>query len=208
MELIDIVLILFGFSLLESINKQKKEKMTGGGRRKASVNIYNESLVSCKEGNMSNGSWDNQGKCSELGGGVHQICVKNISENAPSFSNSTGQPNWSDQRGKDNHCVCLGAWSLYNAKGQNKKENTLKCDAIPVDSLSIDYVSKFSQGWNKWNGIELENQIIDGVESLMNNCYDKNDTTGKHEKLRENYCNLAKDVKSLNNRQKYNELCL
>ena len=60
---------------------------------------------------MSNGSWDQNRKCSELGGGVHQICVKKISKNAKGFSESTGQSNWSDKRGHNNHCVCLGAWS-------------------------------------------------------------------------------------------------
>ena len=168
MELIDIVLLLVGFSLLESISKKKnKEKMTGGGNSKATENIYNEPLVSCKEGTMSNGSWDGEGKCSELGGGVHQICIKNISKNTPSFSKSTGQSNWSDQRGRDNHCVCLGAWSLYNAKGKSNNKKKLKCDAIPKDSLSINYVNKFRQGWNVWNGLELENQIVDGVEALI-----------------------------------------
>ena len=77
------------------------------------VNIYNEPLQPCGLKNMSNGSWDSEGKCSELDGGVHQICIKNISRNTPYFSSETGQTNWSDKRGRDNHCVCLGAWSLY-----------------------------------------------------------------------------------------------
>ena len=111
------------------------------------LNIYNQPLEPCRVGNMSNGSWDNQGKCSETGGGVHQICINNIANNTPNFSSNTGQTNWSDQRGQDNHCVCLGAWSLYNAKG-NKPTNVLKCDAIPKIALTTDYVSKFSQGWN------------------------------------------------------------
>ena len=42
-------------------------------------NIYNEPLKKCGTSSMSSGSWDSQGKCSELGGGVHQICVKNLS---------------------------------------------------------------------------------------------------------------------------------
>ena len=211
MELIDVVLILVGFSLLESISKKKnKEKMTGGGSSKATENIYNETLVSCKEGTMSNGSWDGEGKCSELGGGVHQICIKNISKNTPSFSKSTGQSNWSDQRGRDNHCVCLGAWSLYNAKGKNNNKKKLKCDAIPKDSLSINYVNKFSnsQGWNVWNGLELENQIVDGVEALIEECYDKNSNSVKHENLKNNYCNLSNQVNALRNRPKYNEICI
>ena len=43
---------------------------------------------------MDIGSWDTEGKCSELGGGVHQICVKNISNNTKIFQkkqdNQTG----------------------------------------------------------------------------------------------------------------------
>ena len=120
---------------------------------------------------MEYGSWDKQFKCSELDGGVHQICIKNIKKNAPNFSSNTGQSNWSDLKSDNhNHCVCLGAWSLYNNKNKNTKQNILKCDAIPKKSLSDKYVSKFSEGWNKWNGKEVPNQIVDGVNSLVNNC--------------------------------------
>ena len=48
---------------------------------------------------MSSGSWDESGKCSELGGGVHQICIKDIANSAQGFSSSTGQSDWSNQRG-------------------------------------------------------------------------------------------------------------
>ena len=43
-------------------------------------NIYDEPLKPCGNSNMSSGSWDSEGKCSELGGSVHQICVENISK--------------------------------------------------------------------------------------------------------------------------------
>ena len=33
---------------------------------------------------------------------------------------------------------------------------------------------KFTEGWNKWNGFEVDNQIIDGVNSLVNNCITDN----------------------------------
>ena len=167
------------------------------------LNIYDEPLEPCRENKMYNGSWDNKGKCSELGGGVHQICVKNIANNAKEFSKITGQSNWSDNRGINNHCVCLGAWSLYNSKKDNKNK-ILKCDSIPKVALSKNYVSKFSEGWNKWNGLELSNQIIDGVEGLMNNCY-LNDKKSKN--LKKNYCNLAKDVNVLKDRDLYKKLC-
>ena len=136
------------------------------------LNIYDEPLEKCKEKNMHNGSWDSKGKCSEVGGGVHQICVKDISKNAPKFSKKTGQSDWSDNRNGNNHCVCLGAWSLYNSKSNQSNKKMLKCDAIPKISLSKKYVSKFSEGWNKWNGLEVNGQIKDGIESLVENCYD------------------------------------
>ena len=56
----------------------------------------------------------------------------------------------------------------------------MKCDAIPKISLSDNYISKFSEGWNKWNGLELENQIIDGVESMVKDC---SKTTKKNKKF-------------------------
>ena len=156
---------------------------------------------------MSSGSWDNEGKCSELGGGVHQICIKNIASNTSGFSSKTGQTPWSDERGEDNHCVCLGAWSLYNVKGENNNK-VLKCDAIPKIALSQNYVSKFSQGWNKWNGLEIKDQIKDGVESLFENCYDFNNINSKNSKnLKKNYCEFAEQVKSLKDSELYNKVC-
>jgi hypothetical protein len=171
------------------------------------LNIYDEPLQRCKVGSMSNGSWDKGGKCSELGGGVHQICINDIANSTDNFSYKTGQSDWSEERGTDNHCVCLGAWSLYNAQGRAAKTNAniLKCDAIPKVALSNNYVSKFSEGWNKWNGLELNNQIKDGVESLVQNCYNKGDS--KSEKLRKNYCKFAKKIHTLKDTDTYRELC-
>ena len=192
-------IIGIGFLLvLFSENKQK-----GGNNM---LNVYNNKLKPCGNKSMSSGSWDNEKMCSEKDGGVHQICIKNISKNTPKFSSTTGQSNWSDKRENDNHCVCLGAWSLYNKKKQKKtKKNILKCDAIPKISLSDDYISKFSEGWNKWNGLELENQIIDGVESMVKDC---SKTTKKNKKnLLKNYCKFSKKHKTLNNTKFYKSNC-
>lgn len=167
------------------------------------LNIYDEPLQPCGTSSMSSGSWDSEFKCSEKGGGVHQICIDNIANNAPQFSESTGQSNWSDKRGNDNHCVCLGAWSLYNTK-PTKTGKKLKCDAIPKISLSNRYVSKFSEGWNKWNGYEVSDQIVHGVESLVSEC-DKGDNQSK--KLIKNYCNFAKHNSSLNKTPMYKRKC-
>lgn len=171
--------------------------------RDYNTNIYNEPLEPCGTPEMSRGSWDNEYKCSERGGGVHQICLNNISKTIPGFSKLTGQSDWSDNRGDDNHCVCLGAWSLYNTK-HIIEDNAVKCDAIPKAVLSNRYTSKFSQGWNKWNGLELSNQIKDGVESLVENCY-KNDT--KSQNLINNYCDFAKKNETLKDTEVYNKYC-
>lgn len=179
------------------------------------LNIYDEPLEKCQDSSMSSGSWDSEGRCSEIGGGVHQICVKNIAQNTPKFSQKTGQSNWSDKRGTDNHCVCLGAWSLYNSQtsdnsnshNSNSKKKVLKCEAIPKISLSENYVSKFSEGWNKWNGLELDDQIKNGVESLVENCYDDTKNNTKNEKLKKNYCNFASGNKVLKNSDTYRKLC-
>ena len=168
------------------------------------LNIYDEPLKKCQENDMKNGSWDDKGKCSELDGGVHQICIKDISSNASGFSLKTGQTDWSDKRNGENHCVCLGAWSLYNNINKNKK-NILKCDAIPKKSFSKKYISKFSEGWNKWNGLEVNGQIKDGIESLFKNCYNKNDK--KSIKLKKNYCNFAKNIEDLNKSNLYKNIC-
>ena len=85
-------------------------------------------------------------------------------------------------------------------------DSFLKCDDIPKVSLSKKYVSKFSNGWNKWNGLEVKGQIKDGIESMVKNCY--NEKNKKSNNLKNNYCNLAKDVNDLNNSNLYKDLCL
>ena len=175
-------------------------------------NIFNQDLEPCGNSTMSNGSWDKEYKCSELGGGVHQICINNIKSNTPGFSINTGQSYWSDLRGTNNHCVCLGAWSLYNAKLnqynsklKKHKKNILKCEAIPKNAFSDEYISKFST----WNGREIKGQIIDGVEGIVNNCLDtKNKSSIKNKNLISNYCNFASNVPELKkNRKLYSNLC-
>ena len=201
--------IFIGIILL---NKKEKKKIRGGKNLK---NIYDEDLKKCGNEKMKNGSWGKNNKCDELGGGVHQICIKKISKNTENFSKNTGQSNWSENRNEDNHCVCLGAWSLYNKKKKKKNkieknDRILKCDAIPKNALSENYVSKFSEGWNKWNGLELDNQIKNGVEELVKNCYYDNENHNmykKSQKLKKNYCNFAKKHNELNNTNLYNKLC-
>ena len=151
-------------------------------------NIYGEPLQKCKQiFNKKNiGSWDDGGYCSETGGGVHQICFR-VDDDTSNFSTETGQSDWSTSRVGNNHCMCLGAWALYKEKNKgNDKE--LVCESIPDMSLNPDYVSN----WNTWNGNELPDQIIKGVDSLVQQCYDKKNNgylKNKYDTLRESYGN-------------------
>ena len=215
------VFISVGLLLLINSNNNLNNKIKGGTNM---LNIYNNKLKPCGNKKMSNGSWDNKKLCSEKNNGVHQICIKNISKNTPNFSIITGQSNWSDNRNDNNHCVCLGAWSLYNkklniekynnkkpkkskkSKKPKKSKNILKCDSIPKISLSDKYVSNFSEGWNKWNGLELNNQIVDGVQGMVEDCL--NTTNKKKKNLINNYCNFSKKHKSLNNTTFYKKHCI
>jgi len=161
-----------------------------GNSHKKLKNVYGEPLKSCAKNYEIGGSWDSQGFCSEKEGGVHTICVNNISKNAKNFSSKTGQSKWSAARGKSNHCVCLGAWSLYSAKENNQNTNVLKCDAIPGFIFDHSYYDS----WNKWNGIEKQNQIKNGLDNLYNICKDQADGNKKLKKLNKNYLKLKKKI--------------
>ena len=78
-----------------------KNKIKGGTLK----NIYNQQLQPCGNSNMEYGSWDNNYKCSELDGGVHQICIKNMKKNVPDFSSKTSQSNWSNNKKKNDNLV-------------------------------------------------------------------------------------------------------
>ena len=57
------------------------------------LNIYDEPLQPCGTSSMQvvHGMMNLN---DEKGGGVHQICIDNMTNNAPQFSESTGQSNW------------------------------------------------------------------------------------------------------------------
>jgi len=149
-------------------------------------NIYGETLQPCKLNKIKNnqGSWDKKGYCSELDGGVHQICM-NVNRETSDFSTETGQSDWSQDRVGNNHCMCLGAWALYKAKNKGT-DDELVCESIPDIALSSEYINN----WNTWNGNELPNQIIEGVDSLVQQCYYKRPTKHlkeRYDKLRSEY---------------------
>ena len=146
-------------------------------------NIYGEPLQKCKTSEDS-GSWDEEGYCSERGGGVHQICME-VTPERSDFSSQTGQGPWSEGRVGNNHCMCLGAWALYKAKGKGD-DNELQCESIPDYSLSPEYIRK----WNQWNGKELNDQIKAGVDSMVEQCYHKKNNKylkDKYNIIREEY---------------------
>ena len=149
-------------------------------------NIYGEELEQCQVNkNINNrGSWDEDGFCSERGGGVHQICFK-VERETSDFSSETGQSDWSKDRVGKNHCMCLGAWALYKAKNKGNGRE-LVCDSIPDMALSIEYIDN----WNTWNGNELPGQIVEGVDNLVQQCYNRKNSTylqQKYNELREHY---------------------
>lgn len=166
------------------------------------LNVYNEELKSCPDNSDSKigGSWDENQKCSEIDGGVHQICYRDIGLKADKFSKNTGQSDWSTDRGTNNHCVCLGAWSLYESKTRNNdkqsniappEKSRVKCEAIPNITLTNNYVKNFSS----WNGLERDGQIKDGVEGLVKECIkDAKDDKEKINHLINNYCKFADSV--------------
>lgn len=146
-------------------------------------NIYGEPLKKCKTGD-SPGSWDSQGYCSERGGGVHQICME-VTPERGDFSTQTGQGPWSQDRVGNNHCMCLGAWALYKAKGKGDGDE-LQCESIPDYSLSPEYITK----WNTWNGHQLTDQIKNGVDSMVQQCYNKKNSQylkDKYDTIRRSY---------------------
>ena len=185
-------LSLVGESLIEGNTNQTDLK-----------NIYGEPLKICqKSSDDMKGSWDNNGYCSELGGGVHQICF-DVNNNSKDFSKDTGQSNWSESRVGKNHCMCLGAWSLYKAKQNkgliNETNNELNCEAIPEMSLNKSYVGS----WSTWNGNELDDQIIHGVNSLIDQCYKKGNNNQKIY-LKNKYNTLTNSLSKFNNNNKLN----
>jgi len=166
------------------------------------LNIYGEPLQPCRDENSKDrrGSWNSNGYCDETGGGVHQICLS--VDKTPDFSHHTKQGRWSDKRKGKNHCMCLGAWALYKARQENneipKTNDELNCESIMDDSLDESYVGK----WNRWNGHELSNQIVHGVNELYQQCYQKgNDSQKKH--LKNIYNNLTESRSEFHNTNTY-----
>lgn len=170
LRMVILVVVTLGLLVTIYLIKQKlgtKDKYSYSSKS-PKLNIYGEKLEQCQPGEKTGGSQMNDGTCSELGGGVHQICVKNIGQGR-NFSKTTGQSGWSADRGSKNHCACLGAWANYVAASKRdslSNDKKLKCEAIPETALDKKYV----KNWSSWNDVTIDNQLQDGIDELYNQC--------------------------------------
>ena len=197
-KLFGIIIFILFLLLLFSKNKQL---FTIGSQVMASneeghsslLNIYGDPLEECRTG-TDGGSWDSDGFCSEMDGGVHQICFK-VTPKSKDFSTITGQSDWSVGRVGNNHCMCLGAYALYKARPENYGDNNeLVCDSIPEQSLTRTYINN----WNTWNGNEISNQIINGIDSLVLQCFDRADNDEQRDYLINKYDVLRNEYTKIN----------
>jgi len=148
------------------------------------VNMYNEPLKKCDPSGAAAGSSQEDGKCDEKGGGVHSLCVSELPAN---FSETTGQGNWTRSEATKPWCVCIGAWSLYIAKGSTTQAH---CEAIPGFVFGDNYM----QHWSTWNGNELDDQIVNGINELYSQC-SKSKEGSELAALKSNYCKVATKYK-------------
>jgi hypothetical protein len=187
-------------------NSNSEVEPFGNNEDTGLLNIYGEPLQRCQlNDNDRNGSWDNEGYCSEVGGGVHQLCF-NVNNATKDFAEDTDQgSNWSLNRVNNNHCMCLGAWSLYKAKQDNdlinQTEDELICSSIPEMSLNTNYINN----WNTWNGNELPNQIIEGVNHLIDQCYLEGNPQ-QRQYLKNKYLELVEEYPSFRETEIYEVL--
>lgn len=179
------IIVLFTF--LFHKDKKSEGYSTKGNSRKRKLNIYDEPLEVCQPNEYHRkSSAMEDGTCSEEGGGVHQICVKSIGK-GDSFSERTGQSEWSKSRGDKNHCACLGAWANFVAKGRNDKK--LKCKSIPKTALDLKYI----KNWKNWNNQTVPNQIKKGLEILYNQCSKQGSKKGK-EYFKKKYNEILRNI--------------
>ena len=133
------------------------------------MNIYGKPLAQCRTSpHDARGSWDRQGFCSDRphDRGRHQMCVSLPAH----FSERTGQSDWSRHRAGRPHCVCLGAYALYNRRRAHDKtlpEARVQCSAIPAS------IFDYSEDWNRWNGLERQYRdpiALSGYRALLRAC--------------------------------------
>ena len=187
--LISIGIIFIGKLITRNRDKYNKKSLLGVNTNSSDkLNIYGKKLEKCSPNEESGASQMDDKTCSELDGGVHQICVENIGW-GNNFSENTGQSNWSKKRGSNNHCVCIGAWGNYSAKFSEKNDKRLKCDAIPATALD----PKYSKKWKTWNQVTRKNQDKYGINELYRQCISQTDDELSKQYLTNLYNNIVFD---------------
>ena len=147
-------------------------------------NLYGGSLKPCTSGDFKGSSMED-GKCTENGGGVHQICM-HVDETIQDFAKKTYQRrNWSSGRVGKNHCMCLGAYALYQVENGARRNpaSFVQCDAIPETIFDGSNM----KNWNVWNGYEHDNQIVEGIDSIVLSCMEQQTDETKRRFLNQKY---------------------
>lgn len=81
------------------------------------------------------------------------------------------------------------------------------CYAIPKAALTDRYARRFAEGWTRWNGLEVSDQIKDGVEGLFAQCYHEEGDERRASNLRRNYCGFARNHAVLRDSEIYSRHC-
>lgn len=154
----------------ETFNELVKASAAESNCKKPSVaySLFGTPLEECRSQSSpddKSGSWMDDGKCTEVAGGVHQVCIENLPAD---FSEQTHQSAWSKDRAGMRHCVCVGAWSLYMTDAQRHQEGHKEimphCSAIPETALTARYLTH----WKLWNGFPAD--VVKGVNELVSRC--------------------------------------
>tara|TARA_Y100000385_G_scaffold156493_1_gene162242 strand:+ start:869 stop:1909 length:1041 start_codon:yes stop_codon:yes gene_type:complete len=151
-------------------SSSSKQESDVNSPKKVIRNVYNEEIQTCESrygNNYSQGSMQEDGTCTEPDGGVHQICLEDIGI-GKGFSESTGQSDWSTEKGDKSHCVCLGAYANFVAR-QKLNDKSINCSATPNTVFDPKYVRK----WSNWNDVTVPDQISAGVKDLYKQCLDQ-----------------------------------
>ena len=100
------------------------------------------------------------------------ICF-DVNDRTKNFARDTDQgSNWSLERNNKNHCMCLGAWSLYKARQNenqiNRTSNELQCKSIPDTVFLDEYVGKYiSTEWIKKNILRQSDDEIAEIQKQI-----------------------------------------
>mmetsp|Transcript_156284 Transcript_156284/g.291602 ORF Transcript_156284/g.291602 Transcript_156284/m.291602 type:complete len:229 (+) Transcript_156284:22-708(+) len=161
--------------------KGGKTNQTSALKRQPPENLYGQPLIECDPSGYAAGSSNAYGQCDEKTGGIHSLCVSDLPAD---FSEVTGQGTWTEDEAGKPWCVCIGAWSLYKAEGHTALAH---CAAIPSFVLDKDYIDN----WSTWNGNELDDQIVDGITELYDQCSAQAQDDIQLANFKSYYCRIA-----------------